>query len=397
MTRARLFPVMALTAFALGLVPALVHAQLPNFTVPGWPQGPAGLAGPAGPAGPTGPVGPQGLIGPQGQNGGNWMRDHVRQYEQAMRQRVLGHQAAPDLFRPSIVGGTVAPPDRWRFLFGLLTATIPDNFQAQYCAGFLVHPWYVLATAHCVDFLQGPGEVDVLTGTHRLDGSGTRRTVQLIIIHPQWDPETIDYDIALLQLTAPVDGIAPVTLLAPSTEPFFASPGTAALVAGWGNMEPGFPIDLHEVQVPIVPQSDCNDANSYDGLITDRMLCAGLTEGGKDSCQGDSGGPLVVQGLDGQWTLAAGIVSWGSGCADPDLFGVYTRVAELSMWVNSNLVDRIPSPPRRIDCGSLPPRLQWACLTQGNGTPQPSFDSPFGSLPFGEPSSPPVTPSGSQP
>ena len=45
-----------------------------------------------------------------------------------------------------------------------------------------------------------------------------------------------------------------------------------------------------KVTVPIVDRDICNGKDSYDGRITENMICAGLEEGSKDSCQGDSGG-----------------------------------------------------------------------------------------------------------
>ena len=90
--------------------------------------------------------------------------------------------------------------------------------------------------------------------------------------------------------------------------------------------------NLREVQVPIVSNETCKD--SYGDIITSNMLCAGYPEGGKDACLGDSGGPLMVPAADNSWLLTA-VVSFGVGCAQPDSYGVYTRVRPYLDWIES--------------------------------------------------------------
>lgn len=74
----------------------------------------------------------------------------------------------------------------------------------------------------------------------------------------------------------------------------------------------------------------CNAAYAIYGGVTDRMICAGYPEGGKDSCQGDSGGPLVANGK------LVGVISWGVDCAKPEMPGVYSRVAAVRDWIRSS-------------------------------------------------------------
>ena len=272
----------------------------------------------------------------------NWARDHVRQHVAEVKARALGLPPSPS--RPEIIGGTLAQPNRWPFQAAMLLAAIPDNYDAQFCGGTVIDEEFIITAAHCADFLPA-AEIHVLTGTQSLKSGGTRREVKRIRIHPRYDNFTLDYDIALIQLKAKIIGLRPsekALLITPSMARQLAEPRTRAFAVGWGATGLGptgflYPVALRQVAVPIVEQERCNAADSYDGEITRRMLCAGYRRGGFDSCFGDSGGPLLVANRAGRFVVLAGIVSWGYDCAAPYYYGVYTRVSVLEEWITANI------------------------------------------------------------
>lgn len=296
--------------------------------------------------------------------GVTWRRDHVRQVEIAALERVLGKDFVAQLrMRPHVVGGVKAPPGRWPFQVALLDSSVANNANAQFCGGALIDKLFVVTAGHCV-FGSRAAEIDVLTGSQSLATGGTRRHVASITLHPRYNDNTLDFDIAVIKLKTAATGIAVSHLISQGQEAALAPVGRSTFVLGWGSTKAaggGYPKDLYQVGVPIVSRTDCNDANSYDGEITARMICAGFKNGGKDSCDGDSGGPMIVKDSLGRWRTQAGVVSWGDGCAQPNLYGVYSRVAVLSSWVN-HVVAGLAPVHTSADCERLRGLPQLACL-----------------------------------
>ena len=263
----------------------------------------------------------------------NWMREYVRLRVEALGMDVLGSRtpkAEDGTYRQRIVGGTVASAEDNPFQVALVAKFIPDDYRAHICGGTLIKNDVIVTAAHCSDFVTS-SQVQVLTATRKLDGTGIRREVSKIAVHPDWNRNTYEKDVAVWLLSSSVDGIRLATI-ADSDGPV----GENLLVTGWGDLAYGgsSPIDLRRVEVPLVARTNCNDANSYNGRVFEDMLCAGYDVGGKDACQGDSGGPLT-RGRDND--VLTGITSWGYGCAEPNFFGVYTRVSDASV---SNFIRR---------------------------------------------------------
>lgn len=302
----------------------------------------------------------------------NHMRERVRHWQIQMLENAVGKERAAEALaeKPSreIVGGATAAAGRWPWQVGLVQANIRSNFNAQFCGGTLVDEFFVITAAHCVTendrSVTRRVDIRVLAGTQSLASGGNRHVVDRIVRHPDYNANTTDFDIAVIKLRTPVPG-KKARLITVAQEADLAAPGDRALVTGWGSLNGGnnFPTELQEVIVPIVSRSNCNDGNSYDGAVTARMLCAGET--GKDSCQGDSGGPLVVRDSRNRYQMLAGVVSWGIGCAERNLYGVYSRVAVLRSWILQTMAALNPEVAARqesIGCADLRGLSQSSCL-----------------------------------
>ncbi|XP_051572344.1 trypsin-like [Myxocyprinus asiaticus] len=240
---------------------------------------------------------------------------------------------------PKIVGGQSALAGSWPWQVSIHRISTRSHF----CGGSLINKDWVLSAAHCFQKISAP-DIKIYLGRQFQTGSNPNevsRTVSQVITHPNYGSTTQNNDIALLQLSSSVtftDYIQPVCLA--SSGSTFAA-GTNSWITGWGKLnfaDTTLPNTLQEVQIPIVSYSVCNTA--YGGGITSNMLCAGLTQGGKDSCQGDSGGPMVNK--QGTSWIQSGIVSFGKDCAVPNYPGVYTRVSQYQTWINTQISSNQP-------------------------------------------------------
>ena len=238
-----------------------------------------------------------------------------------------------------IVGGTQVPDNRYPWMASIYFR-VADNRFLPGCGGSLISDRWIVSAAHC--FVNGgvpadPNNVAFLLGaTDLTSDDGIFNVVSRIVVHPEYNPNTQENDIALLELPQPV-GFEPITL--PSVANPVPIDGELATAAGWGATSEGGPQSnqLLEVDLPIVAHNACLPFYQ-NSLNQPLMLCAGgVPFGGRDSCQGDSGGPLFVIRAD--QVVHAGIVSFGVGCARPGIPGIYTRMIAYTDWISGFVND----------------------------------------------------------
>lgn len=189
-------------------------------------------------------------------------------------------------------------------------------------------------------------------GSHDRAAGGALAEVAEIVMHPDYDNETMEWDFAVLRLVDGVDGEvgegARVVELA-GEDVYSDVEGEKKQgyrVAGWGKQAAGADAGgltrLREGAVTAVNRKDCSTA--WDREIGKTQMCvkhaaAKNTTSKKNAattsiCDGDSGGPLV----DEAGKVLHGVVSFGVATCDTDVYpNVFSSVFAAREWILENL------------------------------------------------------------
>jgi hypothetical protein len=246
----------------------------------------------------------------------------------------------------AVIGGQPADPGTFPWMAYVLD--VRGNEVGQ-CSGTVLAPNLILTAGHCAENVQ-TGVVNEASGYRVITGNvdwaapETERQssdVTRVIPCPCFDRHTTVGDVALLQLSTPTT--APAVTLASSPRG-----GTAALLAGWGDMYPKQDTlveRLRWAQTVVQRPEWCERETSRFSPASE--VCT-IEEPARQTgaCSGDSGGPLLMT----EPSAAGGMVQIGvashvyNECATTSP-SVFTRVDAISAWVRGWAQTLASAPP----------------------------------------------------
>lgn len=226
--------------------------------------------------------------------------------------------------------------------------------ESCFGGGAILNENWIITAAHCFKFMKRDTlrvrkveDVIVFAGATDLNSSNAVKiNIEEIIIHGEYSPSKRFNDIALIKLATPLDlsqrNLSKIKLPYLTEYIRYTEKGRELTVSGWGIVDVSTTESstiLQKGNVPVVKNQKCRENYlQRNEIVSSEMLCAGYNYGKVDACGGDSGGPLFA--IDNNnIPILIGIVSWGIGCAQKGLYGVYTNVNLYKPWIEENCPD----------------------------------------------------------
>ena len=223
----------------------------------------------------------------------------------------------------AIVGGSDVPVGRWPDAVAIFGT-------AGSCTGTLIAPDLVLTAGHCAAI--NPTHIIANTIDYSKTG-GIHINVAKTTAYPNWKDS---YDVAVIELVAPIQGIEPRKLgMACTMASFTRSEAPAVHLVGFGSTSLDGTASNSKL---LEAMTDVTDPLCMDGRGCKKALAPGgeFVAGGTgtaDSCFGDSGGPVYLDTANGAVAIASvsrGVDGAATACGGG---GIYVRTDKVVDWI----------------------------------------------------------------
>lgn len=219
------------------------------------------------------------------------------------------------------------------------------------CGGAILNENWIITAGQCVNEKR-PAEIYAKTGLVSTSADGPRYKIQLTALHPNYQRQDAENNIALLRTTTPIIFNEFTKAINISLE--MVEPSELVTLSGWEALEDSSgtasgPELLQSMTYRTIPFQECNQkmlaAESNLPIYFRSSLCA-LATIKSGSCAGDIGSPLVAKGL------LIGIHLFHTGCAE-EYPNVSLQVYPFLSWINTMMTAQYQhSPTSRCLCRS---------------------------------------------
>ena len=231
---------------------------------------------------------------------------------------------------------------------GALTQWYGNQYAGAFCTATVIRPEWLLTAAHCLEDSQVSQTRFFVGNDANNPNSGTFYRSLEFKIHAQYNPNSLENDIALVRLQTPVTGVTPIPYSVANLVPY---EGDEAFYVGFGATEGYQESGGGLKRSTSFPISNVY-AKAFDSDYT-----------GTGTCFGDSGGPALLT-INGALAVV-GVTSAGAapnGGGDPCQTTTFsTRVDAYGTWIAGKLNEPAP------DCQDNASICSCAEACQANG------------------------------
>ncbi|XP_066500317.1 elastase-1-like isoform X2 [Hoplias malabaricus] len=235
--------------------------------------------------------------------------------------------------RKRMVGGTNVSLGVWPWHVSILHRFNSSAPFKHHCEGTIIQSQWVVSAAACFFKKEHVIRSDLIVkaGTVNLQEDGPETQVAeiaQIIRHKYFNPVSLQHNIALLRLSAPLEFNSAVQEICTPDEFTGDHSYSSCHITGFNKQGV-----LQEGWVEPIPNIRCNKRTWWNFRVTTNMECAGRYGGGTDGCDINIGGPLnCFLPLQHRYFIF-GIRVVGDLCGVPQRPNIYLVTKRYYLWL----------------------------------------------------------------